>query len=356
MEEVVIQARWSVEWHLALYTFNHSLTIHSSGDLSKLKKHKLIKVVLRDISRLDQTQSLSSLNMPSPILIAAGVVIVCGAGYLIVNELMKSSNRAEEEWYQNYCKMVREEAKALKSQKADSEDSTPQDEKDKEDSADDKSDSNQLLASSSQNKLFNKNLIHRRSTRSHTDYPLIDLNNQSYPPNSNSLDSEIAWSSSTNRLCQQSLGSSNFVKHLQPQSNLIFSAPSEIENPFEDSERDNLSKHQLHQLPTELQSKPEESILELKDPDQQTLDQLTNFSDNFAQYQSLASPSSSSSSSRSSTLNLTEEGLEIITQQLIEPPLTSASHYHNQSPSIDECWSDLGTESFESISNENHYP
>lgn len=127
--------------------------------------------------------------MPHPIFVIAGAAVVFGTGYLIYTELTKRST-AEEEWYQNYCAMVREEIKAKK--KSDKEKKTESEEGNQDEKDVDSDDSirnslrDHIRASSSLRKR-----IQVKPQTNGSIAPLIDLSDHSYPPSTSRSRSPI---------------------------------------------------------------------------------------------------------------------------------------------------------------------
>lgn len=108
--------------------------------------------------------------MPHPIVIAAGMAIIVGAGYVIYTELNRKSD--EEEAYHTYCATIRAEKESRIRRLQGLRD------------AELHSAQHSSSASTSKN-IHHTSLRHRstnQSAQGQLDYPLIDLGQQFYPP------------------------------------------------------------------------------------------------------------------------------------------------------------------------------
>ncbi|EFP91314.1 uncharacterized protein PGTG_17171 [Puccinia graminis f. sp. tritici CRL 75-36-700-3] len=153
--------------------------------------------------------------MPHPIVFAAGMAIIVGAGYVIYTELNRKSD--EEEAYQTYCATIRAEKESRNRRLQGLRDAE----------LDDKA----QQSSSSLKNIHHTSLRHRSTNQStpqeKMDYPLIDLGQQFYPPipRSHRSTSPSRSSSSSNSHLNK-IPSFNPILDIPIPDPVIFIAPS----------------------------------------------------------------------------------------------------------------------------------
>ncbi|PLW54548.1 hypothetical protein PCANC_04225 [Puccinia coronata f. sp. avenae] len=317
--------------------------------------------------------------MPHPILIAAGMAIIVGTGYVIYHELNKKSD--EEEAYHTYCAAIRAEKEA----------------RNKRLSALQINHTNQQASHSSSVKLQNDHQSELRHRHKQMDYPLIDLTQQVYPP----IPPPQSPSASASQSHTKPHYSFSPILDIPIPNSVIFIAPEmkqsvefdkstrshhhekeEVEEkekvedrvPVEDQDGSN-GETQERDL---LDWKPQEDSTTLahlfglhltSSPPSNNLDELEQtefFESSESSHESLLASAVFTSSDRqdSQSSHHTHDNLQ---HALIVPhlPLTNSSSSPDHSddwsvadeplqslsasPSLDENWSDLGSEAFEHI-------
>ncbi|KAI7957991.1 hypothetical protein MJO29_006208 [Puccinia striiformis f. sp. tritici] len=300
--------------------------------------------------------------MPHPIVIAAGMAIIVGAGYMIYTELNRKSD--EEEAYHIYCATIRAEKESRYRRLQGLRDAEMVDSK--------------VQQSSSTSKNVHHTSLRQRSTHhsihEKIDYPLIDLGQQFYPPVPRSQRSSSP--TPTTSTTKSELNRAYPILAIPSPDPVIFIAPGQEESVIEADDQSQLAPQEDRYTAQEQEqsmdiTENQHPLIDWKPQEESTtLGRLLGLSDSplltSASLQALEQSEFFETALPSQAVDH-----QIIHQDLpIEEPScplvntttstidSDSDHWGADdqivlptinSPSIDGNWSDLGSESFEHI-------